>query len=377
MFRVGRLLLVPAMVMGALVGGAVNSGATTQPTKSSAPILKGLKGSALKQEVALIAQARKEKGLNWIDSIPLPSTGQDMFKAFEKEYGLKGKTLNYQRLSTTAVGTQVLNQLTSGQVTTDMLGAAYPVLFSELKSSNALLKYKSPNLKYYQASESKVSNQFGYWVSADSFADVPVVNPSKYSGTIKSWSDLLNPALKGKLLMLNCQASASECYAYIGLTKVMPKSFFTALAAQVGSYSVGSSIADTTAVAEGQDSVGICPGFRLFQTDAATGVTLQDYYPKEGVVMLGQSYGILAKSPDPAMAKLFQDFLLSAKGQSYYVDREGVLTDSSQNLNLPANITRFSPKSINSVKVIPMDWPTITAAVVATYTATFNQTFNP
>ena len=57
--------------------------------------------------------------------------------------------------------------------------------------------------------------------------------------------------------------------------------------------------------------VAITAAFRIMQTAKQTGVDMLAHFPKEGVLVLGHAYAILAKSAHPNAAKLFYDFLLN------------------------------------------------------------------
>ena len=65
--------------------------------------------------------------------------------------------------------------------------------------------------------------------------------------------------------------------------------------------------------------------FRIVQTTAQTGVNLSAWFPKEGVPLLGQPYGILSNSPDPNASKLFIDWLYGAQGMKMYIDLESII----------------------------------------------------
>lgn len=378
------LIAVVALVASACSGSAATSAppasaaapsaaAPSAAAGASAPILANLSGSERTRVSGLIAKAQSEGALAWIDSIPVPATAQAMFAAFQQEYGLPNLKLNYQRLSTSKIASLLEQEVTAGKITTDIAGAAFPDMWSQLKSSNALLQYTSPEASNYTASAQYLSNDPGYWISADAFGQVPVVNTKVYPAPITSWQDLLNPALKGKIYWINPDASSSMLYTYIALRSVLPLSYFQKLAGQVGGFSTGSSVKDVQAVTTGEDTMAITVDFRPLQF-ANTGVPMKSYYPKEGVLMLGQSYGIMANSPDPAAAELFEDFLLSTQGQQLYVNKEGV-TPARSGITMSSTIQQYSPQSVTDVTLLKFDWNT-PAATLTKYKNEFNQVFH-
>ncbi len=353
------------------VGAAGTSAAAA--SGSSAPILATLTGAERTRVAGLISKAQSEGSLAWIDSIPVASTAQAMFAAFQQEYGLPNLKLNYQRLSTSKIASLLEQEVTAGKITTDIAGAAFPKMWSQLKASNALLQYTSPEASNYTASAEYLDDNPGYWISSDAFGQVPIANTKQFPTPITSWQDLLSPSLKGKVFMINPDASSSMLYTYIALRQVLPLSYFQQLAGQVGGFSTGSSVADVQAVTNGQDTVTITVDFRPIQF-ANTGVPMKSYYPKEGVLMLGQSYGIMANGPDQAAAELFEDFLLSTQGQQIYVNKEGV-TPARSGVTMSPALLQYSPKSVNDVTLLKFDWNT-PQATLDQYKNEFNQVFH-
>jgi iron(III) transport system substrate-binding protein len=356
--RSRRIVIAGGVALAALLAGcgsaASSSGTTSaQPcTGASAPVLSQLSGSARTQVAALICQAKSEGSLSWIDSVVAPATASAMAAEFEKEYGLSFK-LNYERLTSGQLSTQVQQEVTAGKVTTDFFGTSSPGLFSQLKSANALLQYDSPESSTYAYAEKYVSEDPGYWIAPDAYAFGVIVNPKLYSKPVTSWKDLSDPALKGKWDVPDVASNEGSLLWYYGLASVMPKSVFQSWAANDPKTSSGSSTQEAQKVAEGQVAATVTAGFRVSQTVAQTKVPLKVYYPKEGTVLNGQTYAILAGSPDPAIAKLFDDFLLSKAGQQIYVEKEGIAS-FYPGVNPPAADQAYQP-AISSMAVIPLN----------------------
>jgi iron(III) transport system substrate-binding protein len=347
----------------AACGSGGSSGGSAQPSGNgasvSAPVLNGLTGSARSQIADLIEAARSEKSFSWIDSVAASTTASAMFSAFEKEYGLSGIKLSFDRLTSGELSTQIQQEVTSGKITTDFFGTASPELFSELKQSNALQHYTATDSSKYLYAKKYVSEQPGYWIAPDAYAFGIIVNPKLYSKPLTSWKDLSDPSLKGKWDAPDAAANEGSLYWFYGLSKVLPKSVFQSWAANDPKTSSGSSAQEAQKVAEGQIDLTITTGFRASQTVAQTNVPLKVYYPKEGTVLDGQTYGILASSPDPAIAELFDDFLLSEAGQQIYVEKEGIAS-FYPGVSPPAKDLDYQPK-ISNMSVIPLDTDTVSS----------------
>ena len=305
----------------------------------------------------MIAAAIKEGQLTWIDSIVVPESAKAMEAAFKKEFGLPdGFKINHERLASGPIATRVTEEVRANRVTIDIFSAAVPAFFADLKDAGALLRYDSPEYKNYsQARKVGLPNEPGYWQSAVAFTQIPLTNPKLYPKKITSWRDLLDPGLKGgKLSLPTVAAGGAPLYSYVGWRKVLPKNFFTELARQQVTYDRGSSVDATQQLLQGNSIVAVTAAFRIVQTAQQSGVELVAHFPKEGVLLLGAPYGILAKAPHPNSAKLFVDFLYSEQGMKLYVDLEGVIT-LRDGMKVPEKIRKYSPP-ISEINAISMDW---------------------
>jgi iron(III) transport system substrate-binding protein len=343
-------------------GGTSSTVACAHPSDSSAPVLSTLAGTQRSQTATLICEAKSETSFTWIDSVAAPTTAAAMIKEFQQEYGLSFK-LNYNRLTSGELSTEIQQQVTASKINTDFFGTASPELFAELKDSNALLHYTSPESSHYAYAAKYVSEQPGYWIAPDAYAFAIVVNPAVYSKPLTSWSDLSDPALKGKVDMPNVAANEGSLYWYYGLKSVLPGSVFRGWAANDPKTSSGSSAQEAQKVAEQQVAVAVTAGFRVSQTVAQTKVPLKVYYPSQGTVLDGQTYGILANSPDPAIAELFDDFLLSKAGQQIYVDKEGIAS-FYPSVNPPSADLAYQP-AISAMSIIPLNTDKVSSVNLA------------
>jgi iron(III) transport system substrate-binding protein len=324
----------------------------------------------------MIAAAIKEGELSWLDAIIVPESAKVFAEAFKKEYGLPDTfKIKHERLATGPISTRVTEEVKANRVTIDIFAAAVPAFFADLKDANALLKYDSPEYKdYSQARKVGLPNEPGYWQSAIAFTQIPLTNPKLYPKKITSWYDLLDPGLKGgKLSLPTVAAGGGPLYSYVGWRKVLPKSFFMDIYKQQVTYDRGSSVDATQQLLQGNSLVAVTAAFRIVQTAAQSGVELVAHFPKEGVLLLGQPYGILAKAPHPNAARLFIDFLYSEQGMKLYVDLEGVIT-LRDGMKVPEKIRKYSPP-ISEINAIPMDWKNLDSQTLKQYQDEFKEIF--
>ena len=329
------------------------------------------------EQQKIIEAAKKEGEVSWIDTIVVPPSADAIASEFKKYYGLPDSfKLNFQRLGTGPASTRIAQEVQSGTMTVDIFGAAAPTFFADLKKANALMKYDCPEYaKFKKARAAGLPYNEGYWQSAVAYCFAPITNPKLFSKKITSWYDLLDPALKGQKIMWPAVLKGgSPLDTYYGMRQVLPKSYFEQLAKQEVVFDRGSSVDATQRLSQGETMVAITNPFRIVQTAADSGVALDAHFPsKEGVVLLGQVYGLLAKAPHPNAAKLFIDFLLSDAGLNMYTRLEKTIV-IKDTLEVPEEIKKYSPP-ISDLKVIPVNWDKMTEADLKTYQEEFSEIF--
>lgn len=345
---------------GAGGGSTPGGGASVNTSNISAPVLDGLSGAERNRVASLIAQAKTESAFTWIDSVAAPATASAMMAAFEKEYGLSGVKLTYERLTSGELSSRIQQEVSAQKVKTDLFGVASPRLFAELKSANALMKYRSPEADHYAGAAKYVAEQPDYFIAPVAYAFGVIVNPKLYPKPVTSWNDLSDPALNGKFDVPNVAANEGSLYWYYGLRSKLPKSTFEAWAKNSPKTSTGSSGQEAQKVAQGQIIAAITSGFRASQTVAQTKVPLKVYYPSEGTPLSGQTYAIPQGAPHAAVAKLFEDWLLSKAGQQMYVEKEGIASFYPGVDPLPSTAP-YMP-SLSKMSIIPLDTDKISSS---------------
>lgn len=355
------LVAGPAVVALALVVGCSSGGPGGTDVQASAaatvsaPVLSTLTGAAKTQMAELIAEARQEGELDWLATV-VSTSKAPLIAAFKKEYGLSGLTVNFENQQTSNVTSRIQSEVTAQRVTTDLVAVdGAPTFFASLKQAGALLNYSSPELSAYAGSQKYLSDDFGYWVSPDALMYLPVYNPKVWPSGVSSWYDLLNAKLKGKLSFPGVPTSASAVYTYYGLRKVLPLSFFKNLentaAPRVG---VGNGSTAAQMAAQGELTVAITASHNVAAISKELGVPMDVAFPKEGSVVIGWSFGILAGSPHPAAAKLFEDFMLSKAAQQILIKYE-YLTPARNDISVPADLAKYAPPTLQAAHAIPLN----------------------
>jgi iron(III) transport system substrate-binding protein len=377
------------LATGALVLAGCGAASSTPPEQSvaaspkagasgatnvDAPILSTLSGSERDRVAGLIQVAQKEGELSWLDAVVVPDTAAKFADAFKQRYGLPNAKINFERQNTGQVTSRVQEEVKGGKVTVDLFAVASPRLFYALKDADALLQYDSPEYAHYESSKKAgLTFEPGYWMSPVAYTFAPITNPKFFDKPIKSWNDMVDPKLQGKILISDAGGSEAPLYIYVGLRKVLPLSLFQQLAALGATVNGASSVQGSQRLATGEVWIAEDLPSRLVQTVKQTGVPLKPFYPDEGNVMLGHPYGIPAKAPHPNLAKLFLDFVFSEQGQTMYVSLEG-LASGRDGVKFPDEVKQYSPP-LGEIKTIALDFKNLDNKTLEAARAEWQQVF--
>jgi iron(III) transport system substrate-binding protein len=146
--------------------------------------------------------------------------------------------------------------------------------------------------------------------------------------TIKSYADLLNPKLKGKISYGDPTASSS---AFAQLTNMLKAvggdyesdkgwTYVRSLVTQLAGVTIGSSSQVAQDVVNGEYIVGLTYE-PLSANLVKSGAPVEIVYPSEGAAFLPATLQIIKGGPNPAAAKAFIDFVISEDGQKIIAEK--------------------------------------------------------
>ena len=348
---------------------------------ADAPILKELSGAERERVAKLIEGAKKEGAFNFMSHYISVATAKIMQAEFQRLYGLQSLKVDYADRTTSIILRRVEEEIRANKVSVDVMLVSAVSWLHSLKRRGELMKYVSPEDKYYAPAAKAKMNGDGHWV-ADAQINTISVNQSVLPGvTVSSWQDLLNPKFQGKVLVGDAGRTETYTLVYMGWRQVMPKEFFQKLAAQkTGLILRGAE--QRRAVMSGEFAIGTTIMARHNMVAQKEGVKMIPFYPKEGVTGLPMSSAILAKAPHPNAAKLFIDFYRSKHGKYIQMSREPA------NMGRPELPPHPDPKvqallkkayeiapPIDKLNVIPIDWENVKPADVKKWQAEFVSIF--
>lgn len=289
--------VVSAGLLSMLVACGSSVGATTNSSK------KATTGGSQSQ-AALVRKAKKEGSLTLYDVEPA-SVIQSITRGFEKKYGIK---VNAFTTTSGPLATKFQSEVSAGDVQADVIQIGQHTILDQ--DSRVMLNMK--NVPGYAQWPSTFKGTDWTTVQVEPKGMVVNTNMVK-SGSITAWKDILQPQYKGKIAMVETDASTTTESLYVTLDKRFGDNFIRSLAAQAPTFEAGDSpCAD--AVASGQDAICLAVG------PSGTTPLIQQHAPIKVLnlnPMTGSEIdmGVLKKSKHLAAAELFASYVMSRAGQ--------------------------------------------------------------
>ncbi len=220
------------------------------------------------------------------------------------------------------------------------------------------MRYESPYYSEYTISHKAGNSMSGYWVS-DAYTSNPMWNVKELEKRgIKnfnptSWWDFVDPQIAPLNCLGNIAATTAAIWA-IGLRKAVGEEWFIKLGKGKPALYTKSEQGETW-VTSGE--YPICLGMRIkHATDfEAGGAKVGWLWPKEGQVLFPLALSILANAPHPNAAKLFVDYVRSARGVDRIAQSRAGLVWGRAGVKIPEEEKKFSLPA-EEIKVIPMEW---------------------
>ncbi len=304
----------------------------------------------------LIEGAKKEgKVVYWTSGLN-PECSKAIEEGFKKRYGLHDFQVMYALTTSPEIITKVNQEIKAGRLTVDIISTTLPIFFYDLLKRGELMKYDSPEYKYFPQRKGLFVEP-GYWVVSYAYFPVMMWNPKYVKKDIVTYTDLLRPEFKGMIVSMDPKSSEAYLYSYIGLRKILEKDFFIKLAQQnIMWFRRGPDILNR--VTTGERPVCFIGNTRNAYNASQEGINIRVCYPKEGVVLMPNPFIILAKGPHPNAAKLLVDYLNSVEGQRILVEKASYFT-AREGVNVLPKATEPIPP-VAKINIIPMDWKSIT-----------------
>lgn len=323
---------------------------------------------------AMIEAAKKEGSVVYWDAVIQPETNEALTAGFRKHYGLPNNfAVRYTLTITTNLITRVEQETAAGNVTIDVASIASPPWITGLIKGGHVMQYDSPEHKAYQLTFDAGLGKAGWFAFNGAYTFIPMwstEHEKKFAG--KSYKDVLGAVPAGRISLNDSTKSATGLLTYMGLRQTLGLDYFKELAKMKPSFIVRSeATAERLTAGEDLMAFGGMPT-RAYQYNDK-GAKLKLMWPEEGLVLLGAGSFILAKAPHPNAAKLWLDYTLSEAGQQILSKHEALISGRS---GFKSPLPEYAP-SIDSLKLVKMDWSAISTEELNKARAEWVSVFNP
>lgn len=343
---------IQRIMFGALAAALLVTAAAAQEP----PALKNASPEERARLTPIIEAAKKEGALTYWDVVIQPETNDALSAAFRRHYGLPATfQINYNLAAAASFVTRVEQELAANRVTIDV--GAFSVInwLFERAHSGDILEYHSPEHAHYGQIFSAGLGLKGFFAPNGGYVFVPMWSEDHLKFTGKSYKDVAGAVPPGRFGFGDAAKTPVQIAVYTGLRQVLDVGFFRELAKMKPSFIVRSEQTAARLVS-GEDLMAFhgMPT-RAYQFNQK-GAHLKFLFPQEGVVLMPQGTFILKNAPHPNAAKLWIDFILSEQGQTILVKGEALISGRS---GFKSPLPDYAP-SIDSLKLIPMDWQGMT-----------------
>jgi iron(III) transport system substrate-binding protein len=214
--------------------------------------------------------------------------------------------------------------------------------------TSLLEPYRSPELA---AIPKALQHPQGLWSAANVHVVVAMVNRNQLGGVPlpKTWADLLDPRLKGKVIIADPANSSTALTILWGVDKMLGADGLKRLAANVKVTSAAATV--LRSVGQGEFAVGLTFESNAYAYVAGGQKEISLVYPADGTFTTAEYLALVKGAPAGALARRACDLLLSKEAQTELLlaayrrpARSDI--DVSQHVQLPA---------MASIKVFPFD----------------------
>lgn len=315
-------------------------------------------------EKRLVAAAKAEGEVTILNAVIVEETAVKLAAAFVKRYDLGPNfKVNNVRKGTGQTAAQIRQEIQAGKMTSDIFILTSPLFFEELAKRGALVALDSTNWKRHEELAKTAGQYFNYPFMVLPFAYTfqPTWNtacPGMDKIDIRSYQDLLNPALKGKIVV----SDLSKSISYSNTVAAMQEAGLVDFPKLWQGIKALDPIIEFRTEAKMQMIVSCERPLDMFNTsgrviqnvekkpELAKTLKLGSY--KEGQVMLGNQASVMKGSPHPNAGQLMLEFMLGKEGTDILVGGEG-LYSFMKGYKAPAEIAPFM-LDLDKVKLVGM-----------------------
>jgi iron(III) transport system substrate-binding protein len=319
---------------------------TVMGTLQAVVIMLAVAGAARAQDSTpeMVAAATKEGKVVWYTSVDV-KVAEAVAKAFRAEY--PKIEIEVERSGSERVFQRINQEYQSNIRNVDVVNSSDASHFIYWKQQTWLAAHTPPDVKRFPAQFKDPEGYFATWRATLSVMgyNTTLVDPKDVP---TGYLDLLDPKWKGKLVKSHPGYSGTSLTGTFAVVKLLGWDYLEKLAKQ-GVLQLQSTTATPKSIASGERVVMVDGNeYNMFiEIDAKSPVKI--IYAKEGTPFVTSPSAIFAGAPHPNAARVFQNFLFTAKIQQLTVN-EGGTRSVHPDVKEPANRTPLS-----AIKILPDD----------------------
>jgi iron(III) transport system substrate-binding protein len=293
---------------------------------------------------AMLEAAAKEGKVVWYTSVDV-KVAEAIAKAFRAEY--PKIDVDVERSGSERVFQRIGQEYQSGIKNVDVVNSSDASHFLFWKQQQWLAAHTPPDVKRFPAQFKDPDGYYATWratLSVMGYNTNLVAEKDAPTGYL----DLLDPRWKGKLVKSHPGYSGTSLTGTFAIVKALGWDYLEKLSKQ-GVQQLQSTTATPKSIASGERAVMVDGNeYNMFiEIDAKSPVKI--VYPKEGTPFVTSPTAIFAGAPHPNAARVFQNFLYTAKAQQLVVDVGGARS-VHPDVKEPANRT-----PLTAIRMLPDD----------------------
>ena len=256
---------------------------------------------------SFLKAAREERNINYYGAPDLGLTLEPVFKRFQERYGVevvftgaRGRE-NYDR---------ILSEQTAGRYVADIMSTGATSMNS-LKWKGALVSYPPPDLKHIPV-EFHDRDHALIPVYINIYGILIHTGSVKRDEEPKSWTDLLDPRWKGKILLDDPRGAGGGNFWFVVLYRTLGRSYFEALAKQEPQFRP-QYLENEKALARGEYPIYL-PAL-AGSVARLKGAPVKWIAPSDGSTYALISQAVVKNAPHPNSARLWANFQIGPQAQ--------------------------------------------------------------
>lgn len=300
-------------------------------------------GRAAAADTVDVAAAKREGRVVLYTSAPL-SSAQKVVNAFQQKYGI---TVELFRTGGVQVLRRFLMEQQAGHAGADVLVTSDLAAANDLKAKGKFVPFKPAGFDKVPES---MRDADGYFVPQrvsiiSIYGRTDIIPPAEMP---KTWSDLLDPKYKGKLVMTNPNFTSLQVAVVSMISRARGWGFYEKLSKQDVIVVQGNQQA-VDLVKTGERPIAAGADSQYATNARLSGHKIENVFPADGTFAIPSMTAVVKNSPNPNAAKLLAEFTLSLQAQRIW-PQNGVYAARSD-VDPPSG----NPP-ISTIKVLPMDY---------------------